>query len=130
MLNSESRLREVLEGIGEAFYALDQDQRFLYASRKALEIWDKKPDDLIGIPFLSAFPNAVGTPDYETHRRVLETGTAKHFESVSPLTGHWFEVDINPTSTGVSVAFRDIDRRKQAEALLRASEARLWRQLS
>jgi hypothetical protein len=46
------------------------------------------------------------------------------------LTGHWFEVDINPTSTGVSVAFRDIDRRKQAEALLRASEARLRRQLS
>jgi PAS domain S-box-containing protein len=123
--NSEARLREVLEGIGEAFYALDQDQRFLYASRKALEIWDKKPDDLIGLPFLSAFPNAVGTPDYEAHRRALETGTAQHFESVSPLIGHWFEVDIYPTSTGVSVAFRDIDRRKQAEALLRASEARL-----
>ncbi|MDB5606669.1 MAG: domain S-box protein, partial [Bradyrhizobium sp.] len=123
--NSEARLREVLEGIGEAFYALDQDQRFLYASRKALEIWDKKPDDLIGLPFLSAFPNAVGTPDYEAHQRALETGTAQHFESISPLIGHWFEVDIYPTSTGVSVAFRDIDRRKQAEALLRASEARL-----
>jgi PAS domain S-box-containing protein len=122
---SEARLREVLEGIGEAFYALDQDQRFLYASRKALEIWDKKPDDLIGLPFLSAFPNAVGTPDYEAHRRALETGTAQHFESVSPLIGHWCEVDIYPTSTGVSVAFRDIDRRKQAEALLRASEAQL-----
>jgi PAS domain S-box-containing protein len=122
---NEARLREVLEGIGEAFYALDQNQRFLYASRKALEIWDKKPDDLIGLPFLSAFPNAVGTPDYEAHRRAFETGTAQHFESLSPLIGHWFEVDIYPTSTGVSVAFRDIDRRKHAEALLRASEARL-----
>ncbi len=122
---SEAKLREVLEGIGEAFYALDQDQRFLYASRKALEIWDKKSDDLIGIPFLSAFPNAVGAPDYEAQRRALETGTAQHFESASPLIGHWFEVDIYPTSTGVSVAFRDIDRRKQAEALLRDSEARL-----
>ncbi|WFU34402.1 PAS domain S-box protein [Bradyrhizobium brasilense] len=122
---SEARLREVLEGIGEAFYALDQDLRFLYASRKALEIWDKKPDDLIGVPFLSAFPNAVGTPDYEAQRRALQTGTAQHFESSSPLIGHLFEVDIYPTSTGVSVAFRDIDRRKKAEALLRASEARL-----
>jgi len=122
---NEARLREVLEGIGEAFYALDQNQRFLYASRKALEIWDKKPDDLIGLPFLSAFPNAVGTPDYEAHRRAFETGTAQHFESLSPLIGHWFEVDIYPTSTGVSVAFRDIHRRKHAEALLRASEARL-----
>jgi PAS domain S-box-containing protein len=122
---SESRLREVLEGIGDAFYALDQDQRFLYASRRALEIWDKKPDDLIGVPFLSALPNPVGTPDYEAHRRALETGTAQHFEYVSPLIGHWLEVDIYPTSTGVSVAFRDIDRHKQAEASLRASESRL-----
>jgi PAS domain S-box-containing protein len=122
---NEARLREVLEGNGEAFYALDQNQRFLYASRKALEIWDKKPDDLIGLPFLSAFPNAVGTPDYEAHRRAFETGTAQHFESLSPLIGHWFEVDIYPTSTGISVAFRDIHRRKHAEALLRASEARL-----
>ncbi|MGY8676509.1 response regulator [Bradyrhizobium sp. UFLA05-153] len=122
---NEARLREVLEGIGEAFYTLDQNQRFLFASRKALEIWDKKPDDLIGLPFLSAFPNAVGTPDYEAHRRAFEAGTAQHFESLSPLIGHWFEVDIYPTSTGVSVAFRDIHRRKHAEALLRASEARL-----
>src|SRR4051794_26568104 len=29
--NSEARPCEVLEGMGEAFYALDQDQRFLYA---------------------------------------------------------------------------------------------------
>ena len=34
---SEARLREALEGIGLSFYALDQDQRFLYASRQALE---------------------------------------------------------------------------------------------
>jgi PAS domain-containing protein len=91
---SEARLRDVFDGMGEAFYALDQGECFLYASRKALEIWDKKPDDLIGRPFLSAFPDAVGTPDYEAHRRARETGTAQHFESVSLLTGHWCEVDI------------------------------------
>ena len=66
--------------------------RHPFRGRKALEIWDKKPDDLRGLPFLSAFPNAVGTPDYEAHRRALETGTAQHFESVSPLIGQWFEV--------------------------------------
>jgi PAS domain-containing protein len=45
---SEARLRDVLDGIGEAFYALDHDLRFLHASRKALEIWGKAAEDLIG----------------------------------------------------------------------------------
>jgi PAS domain-containing protein len=33
---SEARLRDVFDGMGEAFYALDQGECFLYASRKAL----------------------------------------------------------------------------------------------
>src|SRR4051794_23639476 len=98
---------------------------FFMQSRKALEIWDKKPDDLIGLPFLSAFPHALGTPGYEAHLRALETGEAQHLELVSPLLGRWFEVDIYPSSTGVCVAFRDVEHRKQAEAALLASEARL-----
>jgi PAS domain S-box-containing protein len=56
---------------------------------------------------------------------VLDTGEAEHFELVSPLIGRWFEVDISPSAAGLSVAFRDIHRRKRAETALRESEARL-----
>jgi two-component system sensor kinase FixL len=115
----------VLEGIGEAFYALDVDFRFLHVSRKALEIWVKKAPDLIGRSFLEVFPHAVGTPGYEAHLRVLESGKAEHFELVSPPIGRWFEIDIYPTSRGLSVAFRDIERRKLAESALRRGETRL-----
>jgi PAS domain S-box-containing protein len=122
---SKTRLRDVLEGIGEAFYAVDVDFRFLHVSRQALEIWTKKAADLIGRPFLDVFPHAAGTPGYEAHLRVLESGKAEHFELVSPPIGRWFEVDIYPTSSGLSVAFRDIERRKLAESALRRSETRL-----
>jgi PAS domain S-box-containing protein len=122
---SKTRLSDVLEGIGEAFYAVDIDFRFLHVSRKALEIWDKKATDLIGRPFLDVFPHAAGSRGYEAHLRVLKSGKAEHFELVSPPVGRWFEVDIYPTSSGLSVAFRDIERRKLAESALRLSETRL-----
>jgi PAS domain S-box-containing protein len=64
-------------------------------------------------------------PGYAAHGRVLETGEAEHLELLSPLIGRWVEVDISPSSAGLSVAFRDIDRRKRAETALRESEARL-----
>jgi PAS domain-containing protein len=87
-------LRDVLDGIGEAFYALDHDLRFLHASRKALEIWGKAAGDLIGRTVLEAFPHAAGPSGYAAHRRVLETGEAEHLELLSPLIGRWVEVDI------------------------------------
>ena len=38
-----------------------------------------------------------------------------HFETVSSLKGQWVEVNIYPSGAGLSVYFRDISERKQAE---------------
>jgi PAS domain S-box-containing protein len=122
---SEVGLRDLLDGIGEAFYALDRDHRILYVSRRALEIWGKTNEDLIGRPFLEAFPHAEGTPAYQAHGCGLETGLAEHFEIISPLLHRWFEVDIYPSSIGLLVVFRDIEQRKRAEQKLRQDEERL-----
>ena len=38
-----------------------------------------------------------------------------HFEAVSALNGKWIEVNVYPSGAGLSVYFRDISERKQAE---------------
>ena len=122
---SEARLHDVLEGVGEAMFAYDRDLRFLYASRKALEISGARSEDLIGRTLLDAFPMSAGSPGYEAHLRVLETGQAERFESVSRVVGRWMEVEISPSSNGIVVSFHDIEARKQADAALRENQARL-----
>ena len=42
---SERRLAEVLQAIGEAVYAMEQDECILFANRKALEMWNKREEE-------------------------------------------------------------------------------------
>ena len=63
---SDERLRVILQGIGDQFYLLDRDWRFLFASRSALEAWGKRQDDIVGQVFLKAFPQAEGSAAYES----------------------------------------------------------------
>lgn len=123
---SEQQMRLVLEGIGEAFYVLDSDTRFLFFSRAAGELWQKSEEEVIGRRFLEVFPVGAGTEGYAAHERVMRTGVPEHMEVFSLATGKWLEADLSPTiDGGISVAVRDIDARKRAEAALRESESRL-----
>ncbi|KAB0676202.1 PAS domain S-box protein [Aureimonas leprariae] len=120
---NEARLRTVLDGISEPFYALDSDWRFLFASQSALRLWGKDAGEVLGRPFLEAFPQAAGSAAFEAHRRVMETRVAERLETISPVVHRWIEIDFAPTPQGgLSVAFRDIEERRRAEDALRESE--------
>ncbi len=121
---ASARTSEILESVGDAFYALDADFRLTYVNRKAEEWWGMSREDLIGRHFWTTFPTALGSHPYQEHLRVMAERRAAHFETVSPLTGKWIEVSIYPSGAGLSVYFRDISARKASEAALRVSESR------
>src|SRR5437764_956278 len=57
----------VLEAIGEAVYAMDRDLRILFANPKALELWDKAPEQVIGRPLLEVFPGIEDGEPYQAY---------------------------------------------------------------
>jgi PAS domain S-box-containing protein len=123
---STEQLRGVLEAIGEAYYALDADERLTTVSRRALEVWGADEAQVIGRRLGEVVSGAEAGQGYKAMQEAIRTGRSSHAEVMSvSLHGRWAEQDVYPTADGgAAIAFRDIHDRKLSEGALRASEQR------
>ena len=124
LTTSHRHTLEILESINDAFYAVDGEWRFTYVNRKAEQLWGRDRNHLVGAVYWEEFPQAVGSIAYEAHQTAMRERRHVHCETISPILGHWIDVDIHPTATGgLSVYFRDIgERKRQEEELHRLNE--------
>jgi PAS domain S-box-containing protein len=76
---------EILESIGDAFYAVDREWRFTYVNRKAEELWGRSREDLLGKNIWEEFPQEVGSEFHRQIERALREGVTTDFETVSPV---------------------------------------------
>jgi PAS domain S-box-containing protein len=123
---SELPFSEMLDTIGEAVYAVDRQERFLFANRKAFEMWGKRSDEVIGRRILEIFPDIEGSEAYRAYQEVIATRSPAHLEIQGlALDRRWIGLDVYPMpGGGLIVAFRDLEQRRRTEAALRHSEVR------
>ncbi|HEX5327229.1 MAG TPA: PAS domain S-box protein, partial [Acetobacteraceae bacterium] len=117
--------RAILESMGDAFYALDAEWRFVYANCRALAFWKLPAQAVIGRVIWERLPQLVGTLNEQVLRRARAEQQTIAFEAPSPTTGIWVAVTVGPAGDGVAAYWRDITERMRAEQLLRASEEHL-----
>jgi PAS domain S-box-containing protein len=131
------RLESTLETMGDAFYILDRDWRFLYLNQEAEQLLQRSRDLLLGEPLWDAFPATRHTVIWDAFHRAMRDRVSTSFEINYPQLGHWFQARAHPTDEGIAVYFQTIDDRKQAEIAARthaerfelvatASEAGIW----
>lgn len=106
---------QLLEHIPNAFYALDQDLRFIHANRRVQELMGRKERELIGRLIWDVFPHYRGSPLFDTLTGAVETGIPAHLEEYFPPLSRWFEVYAYPSEYGLAVYVNDITDRKKTE---------------
>jgi PAS domain S-box-containing protein len=112
----------IIESVTDAFFAVDKDWRFTYINRNGERILGKEPDELLGQVLWDVYPDLPGTRFDEAYRAVASTGVATSFTAYYPDHRRWYEVHAYPAAQGISVYFRNVTDRMEAEAILRKSE--------
>lgn len=112
---SHRQISAILESITDGFYALDRNWRFVYINAQCEVYLNKKRDEMLGRMVWDVFPNMRDTAFYTQYHHAMQTLESVHIEAYSPVVGRWLDARAYPSTEGLSVYFRDITARREAE---------------
>jgi len=123
LLKAYDEKNQILESIGDAFFAVDKDWIVTYWNKEAENLLGRKRDDILGKNLWEQYSDAIDSDFYNQYHEALATCKTMSFEEYYPTLQKWFEVTAYPNSKGLSVYFKDITLRKETDIrLLQANE--------
>lgn len=123
LLHAYQEKENILESIGDAFFAVDNEWIVTYWNKQAETVLGKLKEDILDKNLWEEFPDAIDTDFYRQYYRAKETGETVNFEEYYPTLEMWIEVTVYPSENGLSIYFKDITLRKEADTrLLQANE--------
>ncbi len=104
----------VLERITDGFFALDAQWRIAYINAQARRLLHA-PQDCIGQHWLDVFPKARGRLFEREYHRAMRDQKPVQFVEFSATAELWLEVKAYPSVDGLSIYFRDVTARVEAQ---------------
>ena len=126
---SDEQIVNFLEGMTDAFLALDPQWGVTYVNYKAAKLLHRKPEEIFGKNIWDELPGAVRTIFYDEFHRAVAQQFGVNFEQYYPPLKRWLEVRAFPSHDGLSVFFIDITSRKKMQSKLRKEQKKTERLL-
>lgn len=120
-----SELNSFFERIPDAFFALDNEWRYVFLNQTAERLHGKDTDYLLGKNIWDTHPHLVGNDFYNALHEAKDTQQEQRSEFYYEKEGKWFEDLIYPSPEGISIYYYDITKKKKAELALKTAHARL-----
>jgi|GEM_PF-520677 len=122
---TKERLESTLSSITDAYFALDDEWRFLEINHVAEQTIFKRPaEELLGKFYLEEYPIARRGECAERLMLAAKSRVPVHFEARSLIAERWFEAHAYPYEGRLEVFARDITLRKETELALVESKER------
>jgi PAS domain S-box-containing protein len=119
-----AEITNLLERITDGFLALDNHLTFIYVNKKAGEILNFPPEGMTGKNIWTGFGDVSSTPFNNACRKAFNDQQPVVFANYYAPQKIWIENYIYPSQDGLSIFFKDITFKKQAELALKESEER------
>ena len=120
---AKEQITNILESITDGFIAFDREWRFTYLNHEGTRTLGRSCEELLGNNLWEVFPELADTSFGQLYQRAFTLGIPLELEDYYPPFEAWFAVRAYPSPTGLALYFRNINRRKQAEAALQEREA-------
>ncbi|HVE59706.1 MAG TPA: PAS domain-containing protein, partial [Pyrinomonadaceae bacterium] len=114
-----ARNRDILESITDAFFAIDEEWRFTYVNRQAEQLLDREPGDLLGKTIWEVYPGLIGSEFEKVYRRTAAERIPLTHIAFYPDHERWYEVNVFPAPSGITIYFRNATERILTEEILR-----------
>ncbi len=115
----------VLESIGDAFFAVDNNWLITYWNKEAERITGFLRTDLIGKNFRDSFTGIMNPDFFRYLQTAVDNNEPEHFENFTDTYQRWWDVTAFPSDNGLAVYFKDISTRKQIEEEIKNNERKL-----
>ncbi len=115
----------ILESMDDAFFTLDGDWRFSHLNPQAEKLLRRPGGELLGKNLWEEFPEAAGSEFHRRYQQARARQESVSFVEYYPPLQTWFEVNAYPHDAGLSVFFRNVNRRRAREEALRLRERAL-----
>ena len=130
-VDEDDRYAQVLDRMIDGVLGLDTEWRLTYLNERTRELIcdavgeTHTVEELVGRSFWELLPGARGTTFEERYREAMQTGETVTFDEYFAPLDVWFEVRAYPSSTGLTICFRDITERRRRREELEFREATL-----
>jgi PAS domain S-box-containing protein len=111
---ARNEISDLVESIPAGFQAFDGDFRLTFMNWAAQGILERNAEELLGRTIWDQFPQ-LDTGVEQLLRRVMAVRARGSCETYYGPLGMWLSLHVNPFREGISVLFRDISERKNAE---------------
>ncbi len=117
-------LRDILDGTGDAYLAVDCDWRLTYITRRAEQLLGTSAQSLLGEDLWERFPGAEADFLPPLDQAMQQRESVDFQQAYEPL-GLQLEIHAFPNLDGLAILFRDITEQRRREQALHESNQRL-----
>ena len=119
LVNSKNTITEILDGIDDSFYVLDQDNIVIYANKATTKMLQKEAIDVVGKNIDRVFSAQQQQEDITYGAKVRQLNTPLYNEVYVSVVDIWFGKKTYPLANGcIAIYLRDITENKKIERQL------------